>query len=160
MTEKQPELRPHKIESSGEVVHIKRSLSYAMLLMDLQRENPKPQAPMQEVIINGESYPERNYADPDYIALVSAWDDEIKMKASLQIIESSVHVHMTDERKEAVRKFRKEKQGQLPLSQPDSMVFLKYIAITSDDDFQSLLLAIRNQTQPSEEGIETAVNGF
>ena len=123
------ELIPYKIPSTGETVQIRKSISYAMLLMDMARETPKPKAPLQEVEIGGQVSAERNYADPDYQENLATWDANLAMRASIAVVELSIHIEMTKDRKAAVKVLRETMSHLLPLQQPDKMVWLKYVAI-------------------------------
>lgn len=154
------ELIPYKIPSTGETVQIRKSISYAMLLMDMARETPKPKAPLQEVEIAGQVSAERNYADPDYQENLATWDADLAMRASIAVVELSIHIEMTKDRKAAVKVLRETMSHLLPLQQPDKMVWLKYVAIKSDDDFRDLINAIRNGVQPTEDTVQETADSF
>lgn len=154
------ELKPYKIPGTGETVHIRKTISFSMLVMDMARENPKPPAPLQEITLAGQTMAERNYADPDWQARVVDWNNTIMMQAGLLLIETSVVVNMTDERKDAVKTLRKTMGGRLPLAQSDKMVWLKYIAIANDDDLTALMDAVKGNSQPTDSAVQETAESF
>ena len=157
---KSNELKPYRIKSTGETVMLRRSMSYSMLMMALMKQHPKPTPPMQVVELAGQKQIYPNYADPDYTAAVEMWNGELAVKASDIMLKSAVVVEMTPERKAAVKQFRELMGDTMQLNEPDSMVWLRYIALANDHDVTDLIAAIRNISQPTEQAVEEAAEGF
>lgn len=158
---KKTELRPYTIPGTGKVVKVKQSISMAMLVLDLANDptNPKPLPPIQEVVIAGKKLAERNYSSPAYAAAVATWEQGIEATASMLMLETALVIDLSEADKKEVAELRENRPG-LPLNQTDAMIWLKYVAIGSDDDFKSLLQFIRGNSEPTEEEIGKAADGF
>lgn len=154
------ELKPFTVPSTGKVVNVRTAISPAMVVLDLITNDPdKPKAPVVEVVLAGKKTTERNYADPRYQAALEKWEQSIEQKAGLIMLETAVHINLTDADKKDVNELR-EKYPNLPLNQNDKMIWLKYIAIKSDDDLTALIGFIRNGAEPTEESVKETAEGF
>lgn len=156
---KQNELKPHKIESTGKTVFLRR-VSVATLMIDLWRENPKPLPPLQKVNIAGQDLYERNYAHPDYPAILESWERDIETKTMMILLSGYVHIELTDDDKNDVAEFRERMDGLLSLNGNDKQIWLRHIAIQNDQDLRDLMLEFRKSGQPTEEGVAAAADGF
>lgn len=152
-------LIPHTIKSTGKTVFLRR-VSIATLMMDLMQQNPKPLPPLQEVELAGQKTLERNYAHPDYPAAIAAWEQDIETKIMMILLSGYIQVELTDEDKKEVAEYRANMEGIRSLNQNDKQVWLRSIAISTDEDLRDIMAALRSGGQPTEEGIKNAADGF
>lgn len=151
-------LKPFTFPDSGKKVLLQK-VPTSVIMLDLMKKNPKPQAPIQAVNIAGHETHERNYAHPDYHNALTRWEQDIEAKAAELLLSMGVVIELKAETKKEINQKRAELNGYLP-NHNDKMLWLRYIAIESDNDFQSLLKAIRNHSNPTQEGVANAQDSF
>lgn len=146
--------------SSGITVMIPK-IAVSSLMLDLVRAYPKPQPPTQVVVVGGRETIETNYAHPGYEKAVRAWEEDLQTsKASELILRMVADVNtLTDSDKELVQS-KRDLLGDLVGNQSDKMIWLRYVAIESDDDLKTLMQAVRSSGEPSPEGVAAVADGF
>lgn len=153
------QLQPKKLPISGRVVTIPR-VAVSTITLDLARLHPKPEPPIQEVKLAGQVVVERNYAHPMYDRMIADWNQQIELAATEAVLRKIASVNpVPDGDMEAVQAAR-ETYGALLDGLNDRMVWLRYVAIESDDDFKALMVAARAGGDPDPARIEAAAGTF
>lgn len=146
-----PALKSYTFKDTEETVQIRKVSP--LLLIRLQDRYPAPKPPMQTVDYGDGPKQEPNPTAPEH--LVALKEHEMAMEKHIRhlLIERGVVVDWTNERVSALAELRAWWLGEYgePLDEPnDTVAFVSYIAIGSDVDFEELVGAIMQRSQPTE----------
>lgn len=149
---------------SGEKIWVRRISP--LLAVKLRQAKKPPSPPMQKVNYGTPDHPdwreEENTASPVYLADLQDYNADLEKRMQRFMIRRGTFVEMTDAIKEQVRDVRElmAEEGVDLSDESDSMVYILYIAVTSDDDLRGLLNAIVKVSQPTEEAIKAHMDSF
>lgn len=150
-----------KLPVSGREVRIQKPrIAYSSLIIQLRKANPRPEAPLQRVGVNGHETYERNTIHPDYLEAVKRWNNDLNFLTTQTIISMGVAEEMDDEKRAEVAELRQEAGAYLPLPEDDRDAWIYFIAIQDDEDFKALGKAIQELSTPTEEAIQAQVERF
>lgn len=143
-------LTPYEFKDTGEVVQIRKVSP--LLLMQLQNRYPEPKPPMQTVDYGDGPKLEPNPASPEYAAALRQHQVDMERRIRKLLIQRGVVIEWNDERKAALadlRAYWSAENGE-ELEGSDEVVYVSYIAMGSDADFEELIAAILQRSQPTE----------
>lgn len=125
-----------------------------LLGMEIRKAFPPPKPPVVETPLG----PEENEADPDYEAAMQAYGLMIEEKASRLYIKRGVECVVDQE---AVERLRADMRDEgITLEGDDKYLYIRYICVGSQEDYQDLLIAISRRSQPTEVAVAEAVETF
>jgi len=154
-------LTPHTFKDTGKVVQIKKVSP--LLIMQLQKDFPEPEAPLQEVDYgDGEIRLEPNPAHPDYEKTLQQYKYAFEQRMREMMVDRGVVLELSDEDKVEIQDLRtywQENYGK-PLAGNDKFVYISYICIGTDADMNELVEAISRRSQPSNGAVEAAKKSF
>lgn len=155
-----PKNQTFTFPDTGETIGIRKVSP--MIIIRLREDFPPPTPPMQKVKIGDEEVLEANPAHPDYQIALEKYNQELELMVRKLVIRRGVIIEWTEERREAVKEFRKFYQDtyQKKLTESDEEVFIYYVCVGSDLDVQELITAILRRSQPTEEGVKDAAARF
>ena len=158
------ELIPHVIADTGTKILLKRISPF--LVMELQKQFPKPEVPTQTIDIGGETKEEPNYAHPDYEASLIKWRDGQEARIRKLIIKRGVVIppenttweeELAEKRQGWVEDFGVE----LPhIDDDDKVDWVLYCAIGTNEDYEEIYHTVLRRSQPTTEAVEAAKAGF
>ncbi len=152
-------LYPYQFKDSGIEIMIRKVSP--LLIIDMQKEYPAPQPPLQEVKIGDLTRMEPNPDHPDYKRAMEAWNMENEERLRKLMVRQGVAFTLSEEQKqdvEALREtYRELYQKEIPYNDRDAYLF--YVAIASPRDLQDLINAIMSQN-PTEESVQAAQDSF
>lgn len=145
---------------SGRTVQLRRPpISAVSVVTAYQTRHPKPRPPMQKVTLMGKEEWVENIAHPDYAEALRAWNND-RMTA---LAEMYLRMGVASEPTEADLKVVGELRGALGgLTEglSDHEVFIKFVLIQDDEDFEALSGAITELMQPTEAQITQHTDRF
>lgn len=158
-------LKPNEITqfkfANGTVVGIRKVSPF--LAIELQKAFPPPEPPMQTVNYGEGDIKEANSASPEYAKALADYATEREHRLRKMIIKRGVVMEITDEIKEELselRAFWKEDNSVDLPTDGDKCDYIIYIAVTQASDLERLVNTILGQGQPTEEGVQAAVESF
>ena len=150
-------LTPHTVKDTGAVLMIRKVSP--LLALEIRNTVIKPQPPTQQVDYgDGKIVEEPNAAHPDYKIALQYYEEEVTDRTNRMVLRRGVHLDLTDEMKADVKELRKEWQEELGVDIPynDQYVYICYIALGTNEDFQELLEAILSRSGISGPALEAA----
>jgi hypothetical protein len=161
-----PELPTFTFKDTGVTVHL-RKLSPFMadqIGKALRKEKPAPTPPLNTVDYgDGKTTKEPNPADPAYQQALADYEAWIAGEAGQRLIQIvldyAVEVGEIDTAHVASVRAIMAAIG-APVEDDDRTVYLKYIAVGSQDDLDDLLTAATRRSQPTEAAIVDNVTAF
>ena len=120
---------------------------------------PRPTAPKQEVKIMGRMEWVENIAHPNYDREINAWNQRIRTIVTEKLILYAVANEPTDDDMVQVD-ITRGKMGDLVENLTDIEVFIFFVLIQSQEDFEVLSEAIGELTSPTEAQITDNVQKF
>lgn len=129
------------------------------LYLDFQQKYPRPTPPMQEVKLMGRMEWVENLAHPDYPKQVDAWNSMINAHITNTYLKFGVVTEPNDDDMVQVNQVR-AMLGDLLRDLTDQEVFIKYVLIQGQEDFETLSRAIGEMTAPTEAQIANHVQRF
>lgn len=157
------ELRQVRLPTSGKVVTVcKPPFSSAALTIQVRRSLPKPQPPMQKVDYgNGEEW-EENGLHPDYQAALRAWEGDVNLALCEALVDFGTEVHqLTGEELNEAHAARRKLERVVPLNgMTDKDVWLRFVAVASDEDYRVLWQSIAAIGTATEAQIAAYVETF
>ena len=154
---KENELIPHTFADSGRTVMVRKVSS--LLILELQKAFPEPKPPTQEVEIAGVKRLEANPAHPDYQKALQAYQLDLEMKIRKLLIKRGVVCDVPKDEVDDLRTFWREEFNQ-ELDPSDLLVYVSYLACTTDGDLQDLVEKITRRSQPTEAEIQANIKSF
>lgn len=162
-----PPLPVHLFKDSGVVAKLRKIAPHTQssLLMQLQRENPRPEPP----IVQTEIGPEANPADPDYERRVEAWQREISQELNARLfklaaLECEVEIdHAVIAQKKAhlaAIGLDWHDDERLTDDENDRVFFITHIACATPEDMGEFYQAVTRRSQPSEEAVQAWADTF
>ena len=146
------------LKDSGITVKIKKVSP--LLYIQLRKQNPPPKPPKQKVTdMNGREAWEENTANPEYLEALAAHEAEQEEKLSALTFKRGVQVEVDHDAVKELREFWRTEFGK-ELPEDDFEVYVRYIVIQSNDDFEQLYNAIITKSQPTAEDVNTAKQSF
>lgn len=150
-------LTPYTVKDTGAVLLIRKVSP--LLALEVRNSVKKPQPPMQDVDYgDGKIVKEPNYAHPDYKIALQEYEETVTDRTNRLVLKRGVHIELTDELKAEVKELRdlyiEETGSDLPYD--DKYVYICYVALGSNEDFQELLEAIMSRSGISGPAMEAA----
>lgn len=125
---------------------------------EIRKAFPPPKPPIHKVEIGGQIVEEANEADPDYERVYQEWGLMVEAKAARLYIKRGVECEVD---KAAVDAVRADMAAEgMTLEGDDKYIYIRYICIGTEDDYQELLMAITRRSQPTEVAVAEAVETF
>lgn len=147
-----------KLKDSGITVKIRKVSP--LLFVELRKQNPEPKPPKNKVTdMNGREVWEENRANPDFLEALAAHEEKIETLMSTLVFKRGVEVEVDKAAVDELREFWRTEFGK-ELDTDDRMVYIRYVVIQSQDDFEMLYNAIIEKSQPTEEDINAAKQAF
>lgn len=125
---------------------------------EIRKAFPPPKPPVHKVEIGGQIVEEANEADPDYERAYQEWGLMVEAKAARLYIKRGVECEVDKAAVDVVRADM-ESEG-MTLEGDDKYIYIRYICIGTEDDYQELLMAITRRSQPTEVAVAEAVEQF
>ena len=148
------------LPDSGRVVTLQRpEHSSSVVYMLATKKYPRPTAPKQEVKIMGRMEWVENIAHPNYDREINAWNQRIRTIVTEKLILYAVANEPTDDDMVQVD-ITRGKMGDLVENLTDIEVFIFFVLIQSQEDFEVLSEAIGELTSPTEAQITDNVQKF
>jgi len=150
-------LIPHTVKDTGAVLMLRKVSP--LLALEVRNAIDKPQPPQQEVDYgDGKLIKEPNYAHPEYKSALEAYEELVTEKTNNLVIKRGVHVDLTAEAKAAVKELRKEWMDEMGTDLPhnDKYVYICYICLGTNEDFQELLETIMSRSGINGPALEAA----
>jgi hypothetical protein len=131
------------------------------LFMEVRKARPEPLPPVVKIAVgDGTFMDEENKADPGYKAKYEAWQIELESDIMELMIELGAVAESIDQPAlQNIRRYMKTKFN-VDLSPDDNYAFLKYVAISSDEEYNDFCAAIAGRSKPTEGAIANAIEGF
>lgn len=125
-----------------------------LLGMEIRKAFPPPKPP----VVHTELGDEENPADPDYERAMEEYGMLIEDKASRLYIKRGVECEVDTA---AVASLRADMADMgITLDPDDKYVYIKYICVGSDQDYQELIEAITRRSQPTEAAVQETIDMF
>lgn len=153
--------KPHRIKSTGEVVHILKISP--LTTWDINRAYPPPPTPKNKITHeDGTIEWEENPADPDYLRELAAHHQEVNMRIVQTVIELGVIVEMDERKIEKVRRYREvmKRNHNIELQESDEVLWVTRMAAPDPTELNALAQAIFNLAGPTEEVIQETARRF
>lgn len=117
---------------------------------------------MQEIDYgDGRPVKELNYSDPDYKASLRDWESFIEEQAGDIAMRKIFNVKLNAEQQAEVDAWKEDNPNEFdPDLDSDTQIWFEEIAIASDGDFMAMMEFIRERSEPTEESVQAAVDGF
>lgn len=157
------------LPKSGEVVLIQpvSPLLLAKLRRKYTKENPVPQPPVQRVNMGTHESPiweeSVNESHPDYLEAKREYAQAVEMQVRRSMLALGAEIEWTDAKHEALTRLR-EKAARAGLEdeieEDDNHAYISYIAVKAPEDYNALLTAIMEGSQPTEGAIEEGIATF
>ena len=146
------------LPDSGVVLHIKRIGPPLAkdLLRRVQKAIPKPQPPMQEVMLGDERKLTANLSDPDYLAALGNYNADLGMAYIEELVRWGVDAEVDAGAVAALRE--SDTDGSLPKS--DLVVYVTRVALESKRDMEALQNVVMGRFQPTEAAVAEAAESF
>ena len=136
---KKANMTEYKFEGSGASVWM-RSISTQAIMLKLQKKNPPPGPPIQEITQpNGETIREKNWTHPSYRQATAAYNEWLAVEGMEIALRNKVHIHLTEADKEIVAKIREETPELAELYETDEEIWLYGYAIASNEDYDRFI---------------------
>lgn len=134
----------------------------ATITRAIQREMPPPEAPVQEVIINGKKRMERNDAAPSYTKERAAYQEKVAAEIGERILKLVVRRITVEVDHEAVSRLREDMEsiGSPIEDVDDKAVYVRHICIGSVDDLNALSTYVLRISQPTEAAVKEHTDSF
>lgn len=146
--------KEYTFKDTGETIQLKKVSP--LLMIRLQDRFPAPKPPLQTVDYGDGPKLEPNPTAPEHVAALRQHELEMEKRIRHLLIERGVVMEWTTERSDALQELRAWwlKEYEQELDEPNDVVaYISYIAIGSDTDFEELVAAILQRSQPTN--IET-----
>lgn len=142
---------------NGKVLRLRTLSNSLYVTLNMQWDKKKPQAPIQDVEINGHIRQQRNYSEPTYLDELEVWKYEKSLSIAQYILGGGVLNNPSDEDPDFVELHK----GMFPEITDVEMRY-HWVAslLSNEEETQNLSLAILSQSQPTEEGIALANERF
>lgn len=152
---------PFTFPDSGKTIYVP-FVSIAMIAMKLRRRYKKPMPPTQDVDYgDGRLVREFNYSHPDYKKSLLDWEHFIEEESGDIAIKRVLSGQLTPEQQEEVDDWKEKHPGEFdPRFDSDKNIWFDEFAIVSDGDFIALTEFVRSRSEPTEEAIAAAADGF
>lgn len=138
------------LPDSGREVELQRpDHSSSVVYMMATKKYPRPSPPMQEVKLMGKMEWVENLAHPVFDREITAWNRKIQTIVTEKLILYSVANEPTDDDLVQVN-ITRGKMGDLVENLTDIEVFIFFVLIKSQEDFEALSEAIGELTSPTE----------
>lgn len=125
---------------------------------EIRKAFPPPKPPVHRVEIGGQIVEEANEADPDYDRAYQEWGLMVEAKAARLYIKRGVECEVDAQ---AVASVRADMAAEgIELEGDDKYIYIRYICVGTEDDYQELLMAITRRSQPTEVAVAEAVEQF
>lgn len=156
-----PKTKDIELPISGRVVTIRRPpIAPSSLYIDFQQKHPRPTPPKQEVVMMGKAKEwVENLAHPDYPKQVEAWNQMINSYITNTYLKFGVVTTPDDDDLVQINTVR-AMLGDLLRDLTDQEVFIKYVLIQGQEDFEALSRAISEFTAPTEAQIANHAERF
>lgn len=133
-----------------------------LLMQKLWRDFPEPKPPVAKVVIDGVEREEENPAHPDYERAMLEHKLSMETRLRRLFIDQGVKYNLTPEDLERVKDLRAfwKETFDRELDGNNLFVFISYIAIQSEKDFEAITEEVSGQSQPtpkSDSGSDPAV---
>lgn len=162
-----PPLPLYTFQDSGITVGIRKigPNTQAQLALQIQREQPKPQPPINETPLG----PEANTADPDYARRLDDWERDCAQSLNRKMftiaaLECECEVDMGEvERKQRTfraAKFQWEEDSDLSDAERAKVFYIEHIACATQDDMGEFYQAVTRRSQPTEAAVQAHVDSF
>lgn len=161
MATKQNELTPFTFKDTGKTVKIKKVSP--LLIMQLNKDFPEPEAPLQEVDYgDGDIKLEPNPAHPDYEKSLNQYRYDFEQKMREMMIDRGVVLDLNADEKAEIQELRDywQEKYQKELAGNDKYIYLSYLCIGTDGDMDDLVNAISRRSQPTNGAVEAAKKSF
>lgn len=125
---------------------------------EIRKAFPPPKPPVHRVEIGGQMVDEANEADPDYERAYQEWGLMVEAKAAKLYIKRGVECEVDHE---AVAKLKSDMAEEgIDLDGDDKYLYIRYICIGTEADYQDLIMAITRRSQPTEVATAEAIETF
>lgn len=144
-------LTPYTIAGSGVSLFIKPIAPF--LFRDLERALPLPEPPLETIErADGSRETVENKAHPDYQAALNERATRANMMIADLCVELGTHIALTDEQKAEALAYRTtvERVTGVALAGSIETIYLRYIALASNDDLRAFIAAVMERIRPSE----------
>ncbi len=124
-----------------------------LLMVEVQRTMPRPKPPMEKIQnADGTWREEPNPHHPDYEAAISEWMGDLEQAIRRLCIKRGVVLRLNDEQRKEVDELREFMRTEFKqeLDSDDRFVYVAYIAVSGETDYQKLVSAIVGRSQPTD----------
>lgn len=149
-----------KIEfpDSGKTAWIPAVSLWSMALK-LQRRFPRPDPPLNAVDYgDGRTRYEHNFADPDWKRAVEQWESFLEAKSQQEALKRVYASKLSEDQKAEVEAWKEEYPAFWDEHDSDTAIWFENIGIQSDEDFLTLIRALRGNID--EEAVERIQDTF
>lgn len=155
-----PALPTFTFKDTGVTVAIRKVSP--LLNIELRKSFPPPKPPMTSVDYgDGTRKTEPNPNDPAYLEAVQRYEIEFEERARKLHIRRGVELTLDEYQQTQVAELRQEMQEiGVALDADDNFVYICYIAVGTEDDFNELIDAITRRSHPTEEAVQEVVDTF
>jgi len=131
------------------------------LMIAVRANRPEPAPPVIKVPVgDGTFMEESNAADPGYKATYEAWQIEVEKDMATLFIELGAVAESIDiQALEKTENFMRTRFG-IELEGDQNFKFLKYVAPSSEEEYNAFLVAIGGRSAPEERAIASAIESF
>jgi hypothetical protein len=161
-----PALPTFTFRDSGITVAYRRLGPFTLdqLNKTIRKERPAPEPPLNTVDFgDGKPVAEPNLADPDYERARAEYETWVQGEAGQRLVEMVITyaVEPLTIDAAAVAQYRSmaERFGLL-CEGDDRDVYVRYVAITTQEDLQEIVQTVVSRSQPTGEAIQAAVASF
>lgn len=148
--------------SNGLQVKIKRIPPF--IALQLRNDFPPPKPPTQVVEYpDGKKRVEENPAHPDYVEAMRIYGIESELRMRKLVLKRGLEWEMTDahraELKAVADNYREDFGKELDISD-ETLAYLSYVAIQTNEEIERLIALVLNQSQPTEETVKAVQDSF
>ncbi len=124
-----------------------------LLMVEAQRSIPKPKPPVEKVQnADGTWREEPNPHHPDYEKALEDWTADVEVAVRKLCIKRGVVLTLNDEQRAEVAEVREfmRREYQRELDDDDRYVYVAYVAIGGQADYEKLVNTIVGRSQPTD----------
>lgn len=156
----EPGLTPFTFPDSGRTVFVRRV--GPLLMATLRKQYPPPTPPLNRVDYgDGVVREEPNPADPDHQAALQEYNLQLEERARRLCVRRGIVVRLDDEAAAELAALREDAAAVgLELEGSDVELYVSYLCVQTEADYEALVSAVLRRSQPTEEAIQEAADSF
>lgn len=146
------------LPDSGKTVKIRKVSP--LLFIQLRKDFPAPKPPKNKVTdMDGREVMEENLADPNYLQALEDYNAAIEVRMGKLIYKRGVDVEVDQAALQELKDFYKTEFGK-ELTGDDKEMYVQYVLIQSQKDYDALTNAVLDISQPTKEDMAAATHSF